>query len=961
MLFPQASKQDSSQTSTHTEPGQTQKESPSDIDYFEKFTLLDEAVPGEQAQEPQEEAQRPVVKPKVEEHKSDKDTATDSPAASEESFVFVTDVEIVGEHLDEVFYGEGAPNDATQRRGGDEEEFGARRRRESQRSGKENGSVLFGSEETVLTPIYISPGPPKIIDPILLEEPTAMSFMYSDLYEDAVGERKRSDEEQSEAESVVSEKSYKRCLSDAEEEDGYLEKFILKDETPTVEVQAEPEQDNDEGRMMWSQSRFEMTGCLRRVVKEENEEKTKTEEPKTQDVNAGDTGENLQSASFEEDRETITETEKVKEKIQLSTAPEKQTVKEASEESVQESDRTEAQEIREEVKGEKTESPRRSTEEPLPEIQEEDKKIEKTESGCEGNHCLAQKVSDKASEVLVKAPEDMVVKEPLRSEVPQMDIKSEIQTETTEKSLSGEPALDSKMVTPEKKVETEDKPEVRGEVNKTFTLTEPSGETETPAETSPCKESKAAEVVPEDAAPVEVITDQDCAVHAVVEVTEKAVNEKKIQTQVQIDLQEVNSADVTTAAAEGGNKHEALTSEAVDGSHLLEFTAEAAQEPEIKTEISSQVAEPMMPEAIKTDSDKEHCQILEPLQHQQEEPVPHDQPNKTMPATEVKAKTPTEDATSVVQDMVNVGDELILLVPKGQAIEMDIDIGQTPNETVPEPDSTFELIAPEDTQASMEVEKTKPQEPEVVVKLEELPSNGLDRENIIPTPMEEVITEEREMEEDLEEDEAVFSPLRSFTPREDLSGLQREDMLPQEADAEQRMEMHKVEDVPEAIVVKEDVVPHVPDVHREYIEQKIEQDEVVAEAPEVPGDDFDYEMISKQDAEEMPEAETRRDAVESKPESVEDREESVDREVETRMEAEAFDLSPEEELIEDDYEIIDAEEENLARLAAELQGMDWFCLTCGSLLSEDDCVSGEHHSHEVTDVDKAYEEIKVGY
>ncbi|KAG7243987.1 hypothetical protein INR49_006148 [Caranx melampygus] len=169
----ESSNQDSSQPSAHTEPGQTpsQKESTSDIDYFEKFTLLDEAVPGEQPPEPQEEAQRPVVKPKVEEHKPAKDTAKDSPAASEESFVFVTDVEIVGEHLDEVFYGEGAPNDILQSRGGDEEEFGARRRRESQRSGKENGSVLFGSEETVLTPIYISPGPPKIIDPSCWRSP----------------------------------------------------------------------------------------------------------------------------------------------------------------------------------------------------------------------------------------------------------------------------------------------------------------------------------------------------------------------------------------------------------------------------------------------------------------------------------------------------------------------------------------------------------------------------------------------------------------------------------------------------------------------------------------------------------------------------------------------------------------------------------------------------------------------
>ncbi|KAE8292270.1 Cardiomyopathy-associated protein 5 [Larimichthys crocea] len=161
-----------------------------------------------------------------------------------------------------------------------------RRRRESQRSTKESGSVLFGSEETTLTPIFISPGPPKIIDPILLEEPTAMSFMYTDLYEDAVGERRRSDEEYSEAESVTSEKSYKRRLSDSEEPDGYLEKFTLKDEIPSVEVQQEPVKNRKEGRMMWSQSQFEMTGCLTRVAKGEDEDKTTTVEEKTQEVDS---------------------------------------------------------------------------------------------------------------------------------------------------------------------------------------------------------------------------------------------------------------------------------------------------------------------------------------------------------------------------------------------------------------------------------------------------------------------------------------------------------------------------------------------------------------------------------------------------------------------------------------------------------------------------------------------------
>ncbi|XP_071338873.1 cardiomyopathy-associated protein 5 [Trachinotus anak] len=993
------SKQDSSRASADTEPGQTpsQRENTADIDYFEKFTLLDEAVPGEQAPGLQEEAERPAVKPQAEEHKPAKETATDSPSASEDSFVFVTDVEIVGEHLDEVFYGEGAPGDALQRKDDDETEVEARMRmrRESQRSMKENGSALFGSEETILTPIYISPGPPKIIDPILLEEPTAMSFMYSDLYEDAVGERRRSDEEHSEAESVASEKSYKRCLSDAdaEEEDGYLEKFILKDETPTVDVQPESEEGEGEGRMLWSQGRFEMTGCLRRVVKEEDEDKTKTGEPKTQELRAGDRSEDLQSATFEEKREIVTETEKEKEEIHLSMVTEEQAVREASQESAQESnlteDRMEDQELKQEVKRDQTEPPERSADEPLP---EEDRKVKKTERESEEHQredhrrseqsiietetCQTQKVAEKATDVLVKTTEETAAKAPVSSEVLQMDIKPEIQTETTERSLSEEAAADTKMVAAEVKVSTEAKPKVLVQVNepetvrqKTLISTEPSGEIETPAEISQREEKEAAEVIPEGVAPVEVITDCDCAVQAVVEVTEKAVNEKQIQTQVQIDLQEVTSAETTDVQTKTNREREALTGEAAAESLLPEFIAEAAQEPEAKTEVSAEVTKPVMPEDVKRFSDKKHHEILETLQRQQEESVPDSESDKTKLITEVKAKTLTEDSGTVGQDMVNVGDELILLVPKGQAVEMDIDIAQWEDKTtsdveaLPEPDCTSErLLAPEDKPAPMEETKTEPQlavEPEVTVKVEDLPRNDLVREYSPPPPVEEADTgagaEEKKTEEDFEEDEGFFSPLRSFTPREDLSGLHREDVLPDEADVEQWAEMHKVKDAPEATIIKWGACPDI-DLHREDIEQKMEQDKVVAESPEVPVEELEYEVISKQDAEEMPEPEIQRDAEELKPESSQDRERRS--EVEMEIEGKVYDLSPEEELIEADYEIIDAEEESQARLAAELQGMDWFCFTCGCLLSEDDCVSGEHHSHMVTAVDKAYEEIK---
>ncbi|TKS78811.1 Cardiomyopathy-associated protein 5 [Collichthys lucidus] len=514
----------------------TPKESTGDIDYFEKFTLVDVVVPGEQAPEPQEvEGEQPAAKPQVEEQKPAKETATDSPSASEDSFVFVTDVEIAGEHLDEVFYGEGAPADEHQRREDDEGDSGTglRRRRESQRSTKESGSVLFGNEETTLTPIFISSGPPKIIDPILLEEPTAMSFMYSDLYEDAVGERRRSDEECSEAESVTSEKSYKRRLSDSEEPDGYLEKFTLKDEIPTVEVQQEPVKIRKEGRMMWSQ------------------------------------------------KETSVE-----------------------------------------------------------------------------------------------------------SQVP------------------------------------------------------------------------------------ETKTDQ---------------------------------------------------------------------EPEVKTEILSEVTKPVMTDKVKTDSEIKQHTILGSKQHQQEESVPDDESDKTKLIPEAEDKTSTEDTD--VQKM------------------------------------------------------------------------------------------------------------------EDLSGLHREDIQPEAADVEQNAQTHKVEDATETNIVKVDSCLDI-DLHKEDAEQKMEQDEAVAEASEVIVEKLECEVISEQDAKEMPQPETQRAAEEPKSEPGQEKEEKMEIDVEEEEEEKSFDLSPDEEPIEADYDIIDAEEESQARLAAELEGMDWFCLTCGCLLSEDDSVSGEHRSHEVTDVDKAYEQIK---
>nr|XP_033475881.1 cardiomyopathy-associated protein 5 isoform X2 [Epinephelus lanceolatus] len=1123
------SKQNSSQPAdTELTQTPTQKESTGDIDYFEKFTLVDVAAPGEQAPELQKEAEKPAAESQAEEQKPAKETTTVSPSASEDSFVFVTDVEIVGEHLDEVFYGEGAPADALQHR--EDDEGRVRMRRESQRSVKENGSVLFGSEQTVLTPIFISPGPPKIIDPILLEEPTAMSFMYSDLYEDAVGERRKSIGEQSETESVASERAYKRRLSDSEEADGYLEKFTLKDDTPIVEVP--PAEDESVQRMMWSQSKFEMTGCLTRAVKEED--KDKTEEPKTQEVSVGDGSKVLQSATSEEKRELVTETVTAKEETQLSLVTEEPAVREASEQSLQESKPREDQMVDQEMKLEvKTEPPESSTDKPLPETPQVDCKVEKTEESEEHQKevpaettsitesdppCQAQTEVEKTAQVAVKAAEETAVITPVSSEEPHI---------TTDKSLSGVAADDTKMAATDEKVITEAPAEVKESETEEQEML-PSAETETSAETSLHKEKEAAEVVPEGIPPVEVVTDCDSAVHAVVEVTEKAVDEKEIKTQVQIDLQEVTSAETTDVqTTEGKKKHEALTAETAPESQSPEIISD--QESEVKAEISGEVTEHAMPEEVETDLDKKHLEIPESKQHQQDESA-----TDSELVAEAKDKTPTEDTGTAAHETVGVGDEVILLVPKGQAVEMDIEISpsseNTTSETIalPEPDSTFEpLIAPKTTttcpetlQAPHEETITEPQleEKPDVLKEEALPRDKLDDRCSPPAPVEEASSEKQRMEWDFEEDKGVFAPLRSFTPLEDLSVLHREDIESEAAvveqnieiqkvedapetsivkedstleidmhkeDVEQDVEMHKVEDVPQATIVEEvsrpkldlhkedveedveiptvedapeaniveevsmpeidlhredveeDVVMHkvedapetktvkevsrldidlhregvemhkmedapqtiiveevsgpeidlhredvgqdvemhkvedAPetktveqisrpeiDLHREDVEEKMEQAEAV---PEVPVEELEYEVISEQDAKEMPEPETLRDAAEPKPEPAQERDEGMQVEMAVEVEEkeeEVFGLSPDEELFEADYDIIDAEEERQARLAAELQGMDWFCLTCERLLSEDDCMSGEHHSHDVTAVDKAYEEIK---
>lgn len=870
----QAPEQESSQPSADTELRRTlpENDSANDIDYFEKFTLVDVVGPGEQVLEDRETGQL-VAMVTAEEPKLAKVTAEDSLPPSEDSFVIVSDVDIVGEHLDEVFYGDGAPADAPQQR---EHEAasgaGMRSRRESQRSAKESGSVLFETEETTLTPIYISPGPPKIIDPILLEEPTAMSFMYSDLYEDAVGERRKSDEEHSESESVASEKASKRRLSDSEEADGYLEKFILKDETPTVEVPPESAEDRREGRMMWAQSKFEMTGCLTRVAKEEDEVTKKTEETREQDVTVRDREEGPTAAFDERAEEMAGKTDR----------------QSSRDKPIQESI------VRDEKVKCEVRKDQSDTESSTDQDENADHQREKPAASKHSNQlCQTQEIIDQD---VVKGPEegDGAASSPSDG----TGAKSEIPAEIPKETLSGEKAADAEDAVAAQSLMTGGQ--------EAFAATEMGNS----AKTSPPEGKEAATFNN-----VEVPADCRATAHAILEVNDKPVNKQDIQSEVH-DLQEAGSTEKT----EG-----------------LEPEIPIKAERETEGDGESSVTKPVTSEE---EGRRSARNLRESKPHLEEELAAAGAPRgKTTQTPEAKKEKTTDDGGRSVQKK-NAAEDFVLHVPKGKAVEMDIEISHVPKVTTDDGKPGY-LTSPcvtMDTESPQLRDDGKRTEPQLEVKTKDVQE---EKTRFSPPELaEDAIADQQKVERD--QDGGVFSFLRSFTAQEDLSGLIEEETHSKREGEE--VEISEVGDVTEGTGDEE---PHSAetDVHSGDKERKMEPEEADAESPDVNAEELDYEVICEQEAKEMHEAEPQRDAEEPKPEP--------------EPEKGSFDLSPEEEHIEDDYEIFDAEEERQARLAAELQGLDWFCFTCGDLLSRDGRASEEHRDHKVTDVDVAYEEIKV--
>ncbi|NXS56882.1 CMYA5 protein, partial [Brachypteracias leptosomus] len=214
-----------------------------DMDYFEKYTLIDDKSPiklhferpssffpvTENLNEPEEEAMTLKENAEV-------DTL-------EEEFSLLED-------LDEVFYGSvkgeskmqsyaDAPKPLPLQKSID---TSSKKVTNVEDEWKSPGTPLFDSEEEVLERSQLFPTTVAVVNPELLEEPPALSFLYKDLYAEAVGEKTK-DETPSDEESGKSNASFPSRNSDTDDGTGiYFEKYILKDEIPSKAIGPQKDQ-----------------------------------------------------------------------------------------------------------------------------------------------------------------------------------------------------------------------------------------------------------------------------------------------------------------------------------------------------------------------------------------------------------------------------------------------------------------------------------------------------------------------------------------------------------------------------------------------------------------------------------------------------------------------------------------------------------------------------------------------
>ncbi|XP_020854113.1 cardiomyopathy-associated protein 5 [Phascolarctos cinereus] len=218
-------------TSTDSDVAFSYHTMPSDVDYFEKYTLIDYNITPEPLKKESFEKQDIEREPQK---KVPEETISFPESSADKTLEYEFDLV----KLDESFYGmekddskvsytESHPSLPTLRSTDSETPRDVARDVES----KSPGMPLFNAEEGVLSRTQLFPTEVKAINPELLEEPPALAFLYKDLYEEAVGDKKQEGETTSDRESLNSDASFPSRHSDAEEGTGiYFEKYILKDD-----------------------------------------------------------------------------------------------------------------------------------------------------------------------------------------------------------------------------------------------------------------------------------------------------------------------------------------------------------------------------------------------------------------------------------------------------------------------------------------------------------------------------------------------------------------------------------------------------------------------------------------------------------------------------------------------------------------------------------------------------------
>ncbi|NWU19233.1 CMYA5 protein, partial [Dyaphorophyia castanea] len=213
-----------------------------DMDYFEKYTLIDDKSP---------------IKPQFERRISLSPVAEDPSESMEEAKSFKESTEAdtleefsLLEDLDEVFYGTIKGESKMQSYADASKPLPLQKSVDSssksftnvEEEQKSPGTPLFDSEEGVLERSLLFPTTVAAVNPELLEEPPALSFLYKDLYAEAVGEKTK-DETPSDEESGNSNASFPSRNSDTDDGTGmYFEKYILKDEIPSKAIGPQKDQ-----------------------------------------------------------------------------------------------------------------------------------------------------------------------------------------------------------------------------------------------------------------------------------------------------------------------------------------------------------------------------------------------------------------------------------------------------------------------------------------------------------------------------------------------------------------------------------------------------------------------------------------------------------------------------------------------------------------------------------------------